>query len=714
MKKMFFPAVLAALSVSVFTARSATAANGRLTPHFKQSSYVNESVTLENKYVTMNFFKRIKGWGWGEILTPEGKLMAVMDHLGELMIRDQDIPMRFEADSVSRVRTDDGESLVFNVKSVVVREMLKGTSFDNWMHYPYGEPAITGTVTITVTPDSPFVKLKYDLTATGNYYLRYLRGPWLKVGESSFGTKKDDAILPGVDWAIGDEWTSGSDFFKDPWALRVVPHPNKVSVPLMAISYEGDGIGLAWDPNAVAARWFNYRTQHPQPVFASPNFVDRMNNQLMGLMIPDASVEGHENEIYSQIAPELRIGEKIEFDAELWLSKGNSVDVVTDWVKRHGLPEPSAPKWDYRKALDLMAGAYNTNLWHEGHGFGVVQRSIDEAGPNIPGFLRRYMNENKKSQVVKELQAKIESLQPKEVPMVKIETPEQKKARQVKHGDEILAIQRADGSFAFEPDGRHYRKDDFKVATSFVEPMGLDGATALDITILPAMELLQIGKETGEQRFLDAGKKAIDFCMSMTRPEGGDFWETPLHAANRFAAGHAAIANYKAFEQFGDPKYKEKAVYWMRTILPFTHLWEPEEIPMLYNTKPVLSSSDWYFANWVRDHVQWEVLAVFAQSIANGIRWEEVDPEIDWMKFHRGITNAAIRWMNVHTDDNWRPHNIPETYDRYKEGAFDYCFPDTHNATTGNYGGMFIPPSAIADNIYYLLDREAEAAKGKK
>ena len=78
MKKMFFPAVLAALSVSVFTARSATAANGSLTPHFKQSSYVNESVTLENKYVTMNFFKRIKGWGWGEILTPEGKLMAVM------------------------------------------------------------------------------------------------------------------------------------------------------------------------------------------------------------------------------------------------------------------------------------------------------------------------------------------------------------------------------------------------------------------------------------------------------------------------------------------------------------------------------------------------------------------------------------------------------------------------------------------------------------
>lgn len=678
-----------------------------LTPKFKQSSYVNESATLRNDHITLNFFKRIKGWGWGEIETPNGKLMAIMDHLGELKIVDQDIPMRLEAEAMTKKKTENGEALVFDVKSVVVRDMLQGTSFDNWMHYPYTEPAVTGTVTITLEPGSSFVHLAYDLTATGNYTVNYLRGPWLKVGESSFGIEKDDAILPGVDWAIDQEWTSGSDFFKDPWALRVAPHPHKVSVPLMAISHQGDAIGLAWDPNAVVSRWFNYRTQHAQPVFASPNFVDRMNNQLMGLMIPDATVENHENEISSRVPFELKIGQKIEFAAELWLSKGNSVDVVVDWVKRHGLPEPSTPKWEYKKALDLMAQAYNTGLWHEGKGFGVVQRSINEASPHIPGFLRRYMNENKKSQVVKELQAKIASVTPKDREQ-KAESAADRRNRLIKKGNEILSIQRADGSFAFEPDGRHYRKDDFKVATSFVEPMGLDGATALDITILPAMELLEIGKETGEQRLLDAGRKAIDYCMPMKRPEGGDFWETPLHAANLLAAGHAAIACYKAYQQFGDEKYKEKAIYWIRTILPFTHLWEPEQIPMLYNTKPVLSSSDWYFANWVRDHVQWEVLAVFAQSAANNIRWDEIDTEIDWFKFHRGVTNAAIRWMNVHTDNNWRPHNIPETYERYKQGAFDYCFPDTHNSIIGNYGGMFISPAAIADNIYAILDRDTK------
>ena len=712
MKKLIISIGLASLCAGLWGVRQVRAADNGLEPKFKQSSYVNESVTLKNRYVTLHFFKRIKGWGWAEIETPSGKLMAVMDHLGELMIRDQDIPMRLEADSVSRVSTPEGESLVFRVKSVVVRDMLKGPSLDNWMHSPLAEPAITGVVTIALENDSPFVKLNYDLTATGNYHVRYLRGPWLKVGESSFGTAKDDAILPGVDWAVGDEWTSGTDFFKDPWALRVAPHPNKVSVPVMAISHDGDAIGLSWNPNEVAARWFNYRTQHPQPVFASPNFVDRMNNQLMGLMIPDASTEGHENELWAENALELRIGQKIVFNAELWLTKGNSVDVVTEWVLRNGLPEPAAPRWDYRDALDRMAEAYNTNLWHEGRGFGVVQRSIEEAGPNVPGFLVRYMQENKKSEVVKQLQAKIESVRPKGGSQP--ETDEARKKRLEKQGDEILAIQRADGSFAFEPDGRHFRKDDFKVATSFVEPMGLDGATALDITILPAMDLLRIGRETGERRFLDAARKALDYCLPMTRPEGGDFWETPLHAANLFAAGHAAIANYQAYEQFGDEKYKQKAVYWIRTILPFTHLWEPEGMPSLYYTKPVLSSSDWYFANWVRDHVQWEVLGVFAQSARENIRWDEIDPEIDWLKFQRGITNAALQWMSVHTDDNWRPHNIPETYERYRQGEFDYCFPDTHNSVTGLFGGMFIAPGPIADNIYYLLDREAEAAKSRK
>src|SRR5690606_28980014 len=146
-------------------------------------------------------------------------------------------------------------------------------------------------------------------------------------------------------------------------ALRVAPHPKQVAIPLMALSHEGTGIGLSWDPNQVAARWFNYRTQHPQPLFATPNFVDRMNNSLMGIMIPEA-VEGHENEVYASEPLELRVGQEVNFDADIWLSKGNSLDVVTDWVKQHDLPKPPPPKWTFEKTLDLIANAYNSNFWH--------------------------------------------------------------------------------------------------------------------------------------------------------------------------------------------------------------------------------------------------------------------------------------------------------------------------------------------------------------
>jgi hypothetical protein len=455
----------------------------------------------------------------------------------------------------------------------------------------------------------------------------------------------------------------------------------------------------------VATRWFNYRAQRPQPVFATPNFIDRMNNNLMGLMIPDASVEGHENEVSSNLPIELKIGQMINFDAEIWLSDGRSLEVMLDWVKRHGLPNPPEPRWSFKETLDKIANAYNTNLWHEGEGFGIKQRPQDKIHPGVPGFMERYIKENKGSQLAKELQVKVD--------WCRAQTGAANKKNQTgdieqqkKQGDELISIQQADGSFYFDPDGRHYRKDDFKVATSFVDPMGLAFDNALDIVVVPALELLDIARETKIAKYKEAAKKALDYCLKMERPEGGDFWETPLHAPNLLAAGHAAVAYLEGYKAFGNEKYKERSIHWIRTILPFTHLWESADVQNLYNTKPVLSSSDWYFANWVRDHVQWEVLSVFSESTSRGIRWDQIDTEVDWKRFHEGVTTAAIRWMNVHTDNTWRPHNIPSTYEDYLKGAFDYCYADTHNSTTGNYGGMFIPPDPIAVNIYSVMDNK--------
>ena len=180
-----------------------------ITPRFRHGAYGDEYVELTNDHIRLILFKRLNGWAWGELYTPSGKLMAVLEHLGEVMLRDQDIPMRLEADSVYTKTGNDGKSLVFNVKSTVVRDKLKGTSFEKWMLYPLEKPCVVGEVTLTIASDEPVIYMKYRLEGTANYFVRYIRGPWLRVGEASFGINKDDAIFPGVEWLINDEWSSG-------------------------------------------------------------------------------------------------------------------------------------------------------------------------------------------------------------------------------------------------------------------------------------------------------------------------------------------------------------------------------------------------------------------------------------------------------------------------------------------------------------------------
>ena len=99
-------------------------------PRYKRTNYSDQSILLENDQIQLRMYRRIGGWGWGEIATPSGQLMAVLDHLGEIMLRDQDIPMRFEAAEVTHRNDERGESLVFQVKSVVARNNLTGTSFE--------------------------------------------------------------------------------------------------------------------------------------------------------------------------------------------------------------------------------------------------------------------------------------------------------------------------------------------------------------------------------------------------------------------------------------------------------------------------------------------------------------------------------------------------------------------------------------------------------
>jgi len=82
--------------------------------------------------------------------------------------------------------------------------------------------------------------------------------------------------------------------------------------------------------------------------------------------------------------------------------------------------------------------------------------------------------------------------------------------------------------------------------------------------------------------------------------------------------------------------------------------------------------------------------------------------------FLMGCNDPPAKWdeVPIHDVKISQPFYISETevtieqFRQFKAdfGLFDGCFADTHNSITGNYGGMFIPPDAIALNIFGLID----------
>lgn len=139
-------------------------------PLYRRASFSGDTLVLENPFIRFEMHKRLTGWGWGEIFTPDGRCMAVLEHLGEVLLRDQEIPMRLEATEARSERTPQGQRLVFEVKSLIVKEKLKNTSFEPWLNYPLEQHCVIGEVVILLLPDQPVIHLSFRLISQANQY----------------------------------------------------------------------------------------------------------------------------------------------------------------------------------------------------------------------------------------------------------------------------------------------------------------------------------------------------------------------------------------------------------------------------------------------------------------------------------------------------------------------------------------------------------------
>ncbi len=677
-------------------------------PHYRDAAYGGETVTLANDHLRLEVHKRVTGWGWGELFVPgpfgqPDRFFAVLEHLAEAHVEGMPYTMRLEAADYQLQETDEGQTLTFAVQLQAV-EPPDAT-------YEGAPSPLKGSVILSLGRDDTTLGYHLELESQQLIHLYRLRGPWLRVGADSFGTDRHDAIFPGIEWLRGDEWSSGTDWFEHPQALRLTPHPHKVSIPLMAISHDGIGLGLSWNPHQ-AALSAGTRLRCPQPVFASPNFVDRRPHHLLGVMWPSARWGMEENALSADPPIQIRKGLKLVLDAEISVvapaeGAADSLDVVVDWVKRHGMPDPGAPRYSWEDALERIAAAYNSNLWVEGQGWG----HSGKGSPHVPQFVTWYAEHGANQKISQGLREKIawagrQVIEDRDTYPRRLAWPTNWIASQPERAQEIgealLAIQTPEGDFPYDPKERHHTM--LQEWAEFWRPLGQPGDSALDLCVTAATALLIAGRKTGDERFLKAARETFDFALQWDRPEGGDWWETPLNSPNLLAAGNAAVGYELAYRHYGDARYRRKAIHWIRSLLPFTHLWQPLDVTMLYNTKPCLNSTCWYLSDWVSKHVEWEVLMTFSNSDAHGIDWAEVDPELDWTRYHQGVTTAAIRWMVDHKDPAWvfASEYAPGLVE---DGAWDTLYPDTFDPVHGTYGGGPISPEAIANNVLILLKR---------
>jgi len=593
--------------------------------------------------------------------------------------------MQLVAESYEKKATDKGESLKFNVKNVNIQKDFDGTKFTGWSRFPYSEGVMDGTVTLTLDKNIPVLYMEYEYNGHYSIMLDYIRGPWVKVGQGSFGVAKDEALMPGMDWVEGGEWSSGQCFWREPWRNMSSPMRNKIAIPIMAVSHAGTAVSLAWDNND-CHRSYTAQTRYNQPVFASPNYIERDDDHLLGLMYPSPVHDirenrGIEGDTFNGLC-------HVKMHAQLALSEGTVTQAVVDYVKRTGgLPQIENRRYEMEEGLHRIARAYDEIYW-KGEEW--------KKAKHVPQFIEPYVKMFPDNATAKSLAAKAAKIGGSQVdPVAAVRLLGEST---IEIADNVLARITPEGFIGFDPNGIHPGVD-YQIIFGHLDPLGQPGDPALDLSTQPVLALLRAWEETKDDKYKQGAKRLLDYFMDAKRPEGGDFWETPLHAANLFAAGHAMNAYGYWYKLFGGEEYKDKAVYWLRTLLAFTHLWEPEGAPMLYFTKPCLCPSDYYHANWVVDHVQWEVLASFGLSYHIGLDWNELDPEIDWELYQEGITNAAFYWMVV------RGEPITELWHNFDDSVPDYYYADAHGTTSLMFSGGPIGPDSIALNAVACLER---------
>ena len=525
------------------------------------------------------------------------------------------------------------------------------------------------------------VKTEYQLQTDRNRELLAFRGPMLHAGQGRNRERKTAALFPGLEFLENDERSSSTRDAAPPFDNRLVPHPYKITVPVMAVEMQKSVVGIIWNP----LQTWDGENQMLSAVFASPNWHQHQKNHALGVFVPTVPAWVPENQTEASIPYPLTPSRPVSIKTEIIVDGNASIlDAIAHWNDAYGAPEPLSPPRSDEEEVLLSRHGFMQTTWDE-----VTRKSrhcVDWAPRNEPGFgtLLWYDYLATKDEHVKERVLEIAKNTITEsgagglatrgsCHILRWEFPfyigniKAALSYMEAEAQQRIATQASDGSWRWQPTNA-------KTAS-----LGKAGEAVLGTCAESALLLLKHARITGNKTSREAGLKALEFTQQFSLPRGAQMWECPMYQPDVLAAAHAIGAYVEAYELTAEKKHLKRAMYWAATALPFLYHWHlPDRPGMQFASIPVFGTS-FYTHPWFGVPVQWNglVLAYYLQRLN---RHTEDDR---WVQIAEGITVSAMY-------QQWEDGELKGTY---PDGFYGFC-------TEGK--GPHLNPEDIMVNVYTL------------
>ena len=533
----------------------------------------------------------------------------------------------------------------------------------------------------TLTEDANRVTTEYQLQTDRDRALMAFRGPTLYAGCGRNPEKKTAALFPGLEFLENAERSSSTRDAASPHNNRLVPHPYKITVPVMAVEIQKSIVGIIWNP---LDTW-NGENRMLSAMFASPNWHQHQKNHVFGLFLPTAPEWVQENETEASTPYPLTPSRPISIKSEIIINGNASIlDAISHWTDAYGTPEPLEPPRSDEEELLLSRHGFMHTTWDENTR--KSRHCVDWAVQNEPGFgtLLWYDYLATKDEQVKDRVLEIakntiaesgkEGLAARgSCHILRWEFPfyigniDAALAYMEAETQQHIATQAPDGSWQWHPTNA-------KTAS-----LGKAGEAVLGTCAESALLLLKHARITGNKASREAGVKALGFMKQFSLPRGAQMWECPMYQPDVLAAAQAIGAYVEAYELTTQKAYLKRATYWAETALPFLYHWHlPDRPGMQFASIPAFGTS-FHTHPWFGVPVQWNglVLAYYLQRLNQHTQNER------WNQIAEGITISAMY-------QQWTDGELKGTY---PDGFYGFC-------TEGR--GPHLNPEDIMVNVYTL------------